>query len=58
MLENEHSRIAIVVTFIAVLELWKWDRINVRQQELLGPIVLERGPRWNEVSMEEAEELL
>jgi segregation and condensation protein A len=58
VLENEHSRIVIVVTFIAVLELWKWDRINVLQQELLGPIVLERGPRWDEASVEEAEELL
>jgi segregation and condensation protein A len=58
VLENEHSRIVIVVTFIAVLELWKWDRINVCQQELLGPIVLERGPRWDEANVEEAEELL
>jgi segregation and condensation protein A len=46
VLEHEHSRIVIVVTFIAVLELWKWDRIAVYQQELLGPIVLERGPHW------------
>jgi segregation and condensation protein A len=57
VLENEHSRIVIGVTFIAVLELWKWDRINVLQQELLGPILLERGPRWDEASVEEAEEL-
>jgi segregation and condensation protein A len=58
MLENEHSRIVIVVTFIAVLELWKWERIDVRQQELLGPIMLERGPRWAEASVEEVEEIL
>jgi segregation and condensation protein A len=58
MLENEHSRIVIVVTFIAVLELWKWERIDVRQQELLGPIMLERGPRWAESSIEEVEEIL
>jgi len=57
VLENEHSRIVIVVTFIAVLELWKWERIDVRQQELLGPIVLERGPRWTEASEEEVEEI-
>jgi segregation and condensation protein A len=57
VLENEHSRIVIVVTFIAVLELWKWDRITVSQQELLGPIVLERGPRWAEVGEEEVEEI-
>jgi len=57
VLENEHSRIVIVVTFIAVLELWKWERIDVRQQELLGPIALERGPRWAEASVEEVEEI-
>jgi segregation and condensation protein A len=58
VLENEHSRIVIVVTFIAVLELWKWDRIDVRQQELLGPIILERGLRWTEAGVEEVEEIL
>jgi segregation and condensation protein A len=57
ILKNEHSRIIIVVTFIAVLELWKWDRIDVRQQELLGPIMLERGARWAEASEEEVEEI-
>jgi segregation and condensation protein A len=49
--------VVIVVTFVAVLELWKWERIDVRQQELLGPIVLERGPRWTEASAEEVEEI-
>lgn len=58
ILENEHSRIVIVVTFIAVLELWKWDRIDVCQQELLGPIVLERGPHWAKAGVEEVEEIL
>ncbi|HEY7417980.1 MAG TPA: segregation/condensation protein A [Ktedonobacteraceae bacterium] len=48
MLSNEHSRFVIVVTFLAVLELWKWDRINVIQQDLLGPIMLQRGERWSE----------
>ncbi len=48
MLSNEHSRFVIVVTFLAVLELWKWDRINVVQHHLLGPIALERGERWSE----------
>ncbi len=57
VLENEHSRIVIVVTFIAVLELWKWDRINVYQQELFGPTVLERGQRWAEAGEDEVEEI-
>ncbi|HXZ04494.1 MAG TPA: segregation/condensation protein A, partial [Ktedonobacteraceae bacterium] len=31
LLENEHSRIVIIVTFLAVLELWKRARIRVTQ---------------------------
>jgi segregation and condensation protein A len=57
VLENEHSRLVIIVTFIAVLELWKWDRINVRQDELMGPIMLERGPRWSEQTQDDYEEV-
>jgi segregation and condensation protein A len=48
VLANEQSRFVIIVTFLAVLELWKWQRINVLQNELMGPIVLERGEKWNE----------
>ena len=48
ILEKEHSRLVIIVTFLAVLELWKLERIRVRQEELMGPIVLERGEKWNE----------
>lgn len=48
MLAHEHSRFVIVVTFLAVLELWKWDRINVVQPDLFGPVMLERGERWSE----------
>ena len=53
---NEHSRIVIVVTFIAVLEMWKWEQIEVRQEDILGPIILERGARWNEGLQEDIEE--
>src|SRR2546429_5740805 len=48
ILEKEHSRLVIIVTFLAVLELWKLERISVRQEDLLGPIMLERGEKWNE----------
>ncbi len=48
VLANEKSRFVIIVTFLAVLELWKWERINVLQDELMGPIVLERGEKWDE----------
>lgn len=48
VIANEHSRFVIIVTFLAVLELWKQERLVVRQDVLLGPIVLDRGPRWSE----------
>lgn len=48
LIENEHSRLVIVVTFLAVLEMWKRARICVKQTELFSPIVLERGECWAE----------
>ncbi len=48
VIAGEHSRFVIIVTFLAVLELWKREYIAVRQEQLLGPIVLERGARWQE----------
>jgi len=46
VVENEHSRLVIIVTFLAVLEMWKREQITVKQEMLMGPIVLERGARW------------
>ena len=48
VLENEHSRMVIIVTFLAVLELWKRERIRVTQTTLFDPILLERGEHWSE----------
>jgi segregation and condensation protein A len=48
LIENEHSRLVIVVTFLAVLEIWKRARICVRQDGNFGPILLERGEHWEE----------
>jgi segregation and condensation protein A len=54
---GEYSRFVIIVTFLAVLEMWKHERIAVKQEHLLGPILLERGTRWNEeLKVEEIEE--
>ncbi|HEY7985272.1 MAG TPA: ScpA family protein [Ktedonobacterales bacterium] len=39
-----HSRLAVVVTFLAVLELWHQARIVVRQASLFGPIELLPAP--------------
>ena len=40
ILENERSRIVIIVTFLAVLELWKRERICVTQETLFEAILL------------------
>lgn len=57
VLAHEHSRFVIIVTFLAVLELWKWQRIGVKQEALMGPIMLERGEKWSEaINNEDIEE--
>src|SRR5579883_427975 len=48
VIAGERSRLVIIVTFLAVLELWKQERLVVRQYIALGPIVLDKGPRWSE----------
>jgi len=47
LIEHESSRLVIVVTFLAVLEMWKHERICVKQETLFGPITLERGMHWS-----------
>ncbi|HEX6542102.1 MAG TPA: segregation/condensation protein A [Ktedonobacterales bacterium] len=39
------SRFAVVVTFLAVLEMWHQARISVEQDELFGPIYVLRAAR-------------
>jgi segregation and condensation protein A len=56
ILAHETSRFVIIVTFIAILEMWKWRRIDINQDDLFGPITLERGDLWLEVGQEELEE--
>ena len=48
LLENATSRLVIIVTFLAILELWKRSHITVAQSSLFSPIVLERGEKWSE----------
>src|SRR6266568_8010160 len=57
LIENDYSRLILIVTFLAILELWKRERISVRQEVLFGPIILERGAAWSEeVREDEVEE--
>jgi segregation and condensation protein A len=39
------SRFAVVVTFLAVLELWHQGRLDVTQETLFGPVEIAPGPR-------------
>jgi segregation and condensation protein A len=48
LLNHEPSRVVIIVTFLAILELWKHARITVGQDALFSPIVLERGEKWGD----------
>jgi segregation and condensation protein A len=52
LLEQESSRLVVIVTFIAILELWKWERIDIEQEDAMGPIVLYPGQRWSETWQE------
>src|SRR2546423_4378331 len=54
VIENESSRFVIIVTFLAVLEMWKHERIAVKQESMLGPILVERGAPWMEGAAEDA----
>jgi segregation and condensation protein A len=57
VIENESSRFVVIATFLAVLEMWKHERIAVKQASLLGPILLERGTRWTEEAVEDEADL-
>ena len=48
MLGPATSRLEIVVTFLALLELVKRYRVSARQDNLFGSIEIERSDQWNE----------
>jgi len=49
LIESQSSHLVIIVTFLAVLDLWKQARISVQQDIPFGPIYLERGTHWAEM---------
>lgn len=53
LIEDGHSRMTLIVIFLAILELWKQERIAVRQEVLFGPIILEHGVAWEEEMRED-----
>lgn len=48
VLHTADSRFAVVVTFLAVLELWHQGRLLVQQEHLFGPIEILPGPRFSQ----------
>jgi segregation and condensation protein A len=55
LVKTARSRLEIVVSFLAVLELIKQDQIEVRQEEMFGDIELVRGSGWQVDQIEELE---
>jgi segregation and condensation protein A len=47
LLADVHSRIEIIVTFLALLEMIRHRRVSVRQETLFGPIVIEPDAELN-----------
>jgi len=56
LIGNEHSRLVVIVTFLAILEMWKRERIVVTQDRLFGSICLQHGPRWFETGQDDEQE--
>ena len=52
-LRSADSRFAVVVTFLAVLEMWHQQRLIVTQETLFGPIAIQPGPRFGERTLTE-----
>jgi segregation and condensation protein A len=48
LLSTKPSRIEIVVSFLAVLELIKRHLVNARQQTLFGDIEIEPSDQWDD----------
>ena len=55
LIKTARSRLEIVVSFLAILELIKQDQVEVRQEEMFGDIELVRGKGWQVDQIEEFE---
>jgi segregation and condensation protein A len=55
IVKSAKSRLEIVVSFLAVLELVKLRKVRADQEELFGDIALERGDSWEDAQDEEFE---
>jgi segregation and condensation protein A len=50
-LRTASSRFAVVVTFLAVLEMWHQARLEVTQEGLFGPIMIAPGPEFGKSTL-------
>jgi segregation and condensation protein A len=55
LLGDAHSRVEIVITFLAMLELVKLHYVKVRQHQIFGDIELEPAEEWHSNSEIELE---
>lgn len=55
LIKTARSRLEIVVSLLAVLELMKQDQVEVHQEEMFGDIELVRGNGWQVDQIEEFE---
>ena len=55
LIKTARSRLEIVVSLLAVLELIKQDQVEVRQEEVFGDIELVRGNGWQVNHIDELE---
>lgn len=46
LLSNAHSKVEIIVTFLALLEMIRHHRVSVHQETLFGPIAIKATPEW------------
>lgn len=56
LIEKERSHLVVIVTFLAVLEMWKREHITVTQDSLFGSICLQRGPCWFAIGQDDEQE--
>jgi segregation and condensation protein A len=47
LLDKTYSRVEVIVTFLAMLEMIRHRRVTVRQETLFGPIIIEAAPDLN-----------
>ncbi|GBE31073.1 segregation and condensation protein A [bacterium BMS3Bbin04] len=56
LMESLTERIEVIVTFLAMLDLLRLGRISLRQEEMFGEILIQRGSKYNGSVIRDAED--